>query len=165
MDIEKLNEIILIAWDKVERLKEHADFRSTLMDEVKDKTPVIFSHLYKIYGFGEEKQSTIHHWCSEIVAHFRTFVYKKYKTTKKLMPIKDIESAMKSKYIDAQEFISIEADLYDKYGYSKHSIEELYDLTLKSIKPIVEYLRTLNNNEKPDIDKVVEIVKGICSWI
>ena len=48
MDIEKLNEIILIAWDKVERLKEHADFRSTLMDEVKDKTPVIFSHLYKI---------------------------------------------------------------------------------------------------------------------
>ena len=81
------------------------------------------------------------------------------------MPIKDIESAMKSKYIDAQEFISIEADLYDKYGYSKHSIEELYDLTLKSIKPIVEYLRTLNINEKPDIDKVVEIVKGICSWI
>ena len=59
----------------------------------------------------------------------------------------------------------IEADLYDKYGYSKHSIEELYDLTLKSIKPIVEYLRTLNINEKPDIDKVVEIVKGICSWI
>lgn len=165
MNLQKLNEIILIALDNLEALKEHADFRSTLMNEVKDKTPIIFSHLYKIYAFGEEKQSTIHHWCSEIIAQFRTFLYKKYKTTKKLMPIKDIEAAMKSKYIDAQEFISIEADLYDKYGYCKHSIEEIYDLTLKSIKPIVEYLRSLTNNEKPDIDKVVIILERICPWI
>ena len=33
------------------------------------------------------------------------------------MPVKDIVKAMKSKYIDAQEFISIEANLFNKYGY------------------------------------------------
>lgn len=163
--MEKLNELINMALEGIEILKEHADYRNDLLKEVRDKTPVIFEHLYKIYGFGEQHPKTIHHWCSEVVAYFRTFVYKKYKATKKLMPIKDIKDAMKSKYIDAQEFISIEADVYNEYKYSKHSIEEIYNLTIDSIEPIVQYLRTLDVNEKPDIDKVVKIVKDKCSWI
>lgn len=165
MEIKTLNEIIEHLLEKMDELKEHADPRGVLIDIVRNKTEIIFTHLYKIYGFGEYYPDTVHHWCAEVAGHLISFVYKQYKHSHKYMPIKDIIDAMKSKYVDVREFSSIGGELYSEYGYSKHKDSEMYKFVFEVIPPLVEYLRSLEEDEKPNIEVVEKLIRKPCEWL
>lgn len=166
MDIlEQLKETLEKAIGTIEILQEHADPRGVLRELVRDKTEIIFSHLYKIYGFGENHPTTIHHWCAELIGFFNSFVYKKYKHTNKYMPVEDIVDAMKSKFVDVEEFKTIPGDLLGKYGRSVHGNRELYNLILQTIPEIVNYMRSLGEDDIPEPNDVENIVKELCPWM
>lgn len=163
--IEKLHEIINIALDGLQDLKEQADPRGVLLSQVRDKTPIVFTHLYKIFAFGQYNSKTVHHWCAELGAFLKTFCYKLCKHNKKVLPITDIITAIKSKYCNVAEFSSIAGDLYPEYGYSEHKDSELYALCFHSIMPLITYMRTLSEDDRPDPNKIYNILKNECNWL
>ena len=161
----KLKEVLLQALENIERLEEQADPRGVLLAQVRDKTPMVFTHLYKIFGFGENNPKTIHHRCAELGAFVKTFCYKLCKHNKKVLPITDIITAMKSKYCNVAEFSSIAGDLYMEYGYSIHKDSEIYSLCFKVMPELITYMRTLSEDDRPDPNKIYTILKDQCKWI
>lgn len=156
--IEKLHEIINIALDGLQDLKEQADPRGQIIAKIRELTPNIVTHLYKIYGFGNQNSTTIHHWVAEISANLRSFCYTKNKATKRPLTTKEIMNVFKVKYMDASELASIESDLYPEYGYSVLDNVTLYNKIYGILPKLIDYMKSIPDTERPNIENLINLI-------
>lgn len=139
-------------------LKEHADKTNDIKNRIRELVPNIVSHLYKIYGFGEENTNTIHHWLAEISSNLRSFCYTRSKATKRTLSTRQIMNIFLEKYMDAGELASIESSLYKEYGYSKYDNVILYNKIYNALPSLINYIKSIPYNERPNIDKMKELL-------
>jgi hypothetical protein len=77
----RIKEIILDAIIRTS-IFEMANDKATVIHQTHSLTPVIISHLVKIFMFGKESRA-FNHWCSEINAQLRRIQLNKLKSSKK----------------------------------------------------------------------------------
>lgn len=157
--IRNLKEVLLQALEDIERLEEQADPRRQIISQIRELAPNIVLHLYKIYGFGDTNPTTVHHWATEISANLRSFCNTKVKATKKTLSTDEIMRVFKEKYMDASELASIESALVLEYGYSELDNVVLYDKIYNVLPKILNYMKSISDRQRPDIDKLMEIIR------
>lgn len=156
--LERLKYTIELALGSVECIVEHADPRGVIINQIRDIVPNIVTHLYKIYGFGNTNEQTIHHWLAEISANIRSFCYTRIKHTNKPLSTKEIMNVFKDKYRDASELAQVESFLYPEYGYSDIDNETLYNKIYNVLPVIIDYIKSIPANERPQINKLQQLI-------
>lgn len=129
-----------------------------LKEKIKDRTPIIFSHLYKIIGFGKQNPQTIHHWCAEL-GGFLKICNMKIKNKNKVIDDNSLTNTMFEVYSDVKEFTSLGGELYSKYGYSDLKDSEIYQKIKQVLSELIKYIQELNEDERVNpyhIEKLIE---------
>lgn len=137
--------------------KLHAIPIKQLKERIQDRTPIIFEHMYKIIGFGEE-YSTVHHWCAEL-GGFLKICNIKIKTNNKVLSPYIITDMMIEVYDDVKEFSSIGGELYSEYGYSKYKDSEIYGRLKRKLPKVIEYIQGLKEDERCNPDTILELIE------
>lgn len=129
-----------------------------LKERIQDRTPIIFEHMYKIIGFGEEYKSTVHHWCAEL-GGFLKICNIKVKNTNKVLSPYIITDMMIEVYDDVKEFSSIGGELYSEYGYSKYKDSEIYGRVKRRLPKVIEYIQGLKEDERCNPNTILELIE------
>lgn len=154
----KIAHFLETAEERLVNIAEMADPFSEIKETIRDLTPNIVTHLYKLYGFGEEHPQEHEYWIAEISANIRKFCYKRIKPRNKVITTQQIMSAMVDKYMDAGEIAEIESDLYKEYGYSKYNNVELYNKIYSTLPKVIDYIKSVSEDKRPEMSELVRII-------
>lgn len=118
---------------------EHANSRKLQKERIWNLSEEIYEHLAKIIMFGNEHPTTVHHWCSEIVAHLRKCMRSTIKMEKK--PRYPKESELYSWLTDnlyVEDMLGLKNYLAGEYKIPNITDEELYGKIIEGYQLIVK---------------------------
>ena len=159
--IDELQELMDKATDSIESLREWADPRGVLIETIRNLSPIIISHIYKIivYSNNEKYKETAHHWASEVRACLVKFCKKQIKGRNKLIDVNLIVNTIKSKYINSgelQDIICECEELYPEVPLDNIDFDDVYNRVISTLEPLVSYVQS---NIKPNISIIENIIR------
>lgn len=144
-----------------DKLYEMADPASEIKKNIRNLSPQIFEHIYKIIVYSKypKYQKTAHHWAAEISGALVKFCRKLVKGKNKPLNVNSIVESLISKYMDAGELQDIIFDCKQQYtdvDIKNIDFKNVYERILKTLPSLVQYVQSIID---PDVNVIEEIVK------